>query len=345
MHDLDRTSLEAEQEQGEAFLFEGEDEGELEAEHELEAEGEYEHELEAEGEYEHEAEGESPFHEAEAMELAAELLTVTREAELNHFLGDVLKKGFGAVKAFATSPIGSALGSALKPIAKAALPIAGGALGGMIAGPAGASLGSKLASGAGSLFGLELEGLSHEDREFETAKQFVHLAGAAAKSAARAAAKAPHVAPRAIAHKAIATAARTYAPGLLRRPGLVGVAGPRPVLHGAPRVVERPHAVRPGARQRVVLGASGAHHPQGYRARRSVNGVAVHGGPTYVRPGVYANGAPDVAYVNGAPDVAYVNGARAAAAPIEPSGVAYTGGARQRGTWYRRGDRIILVGA
>ena len=52
-------------------------------------------------------------------------------------------------------------------------------------------MGSKLASAAGSMFGLELEGLSYEDQEFEVAKQVVRLGGAAANIAAQAPQSAP----------------------------------------------------------------------------------------------------------------------------------------------------------
>jgi len=50
----------------------------------------------------------------------------------------------------------------LKPLAKAALPIAGRALGTFVGGPVSGMIGGKLASAAGRMFGLELEGLSVE---------------------------------------------------------------------------------------------------------------------------------------------------------------------------------------
>jgi len=62
------------------------------------------------------------------------------------------------------------------------------------------------------MFGLELEGLSSEDREFEGARQFVRLAGQTASTAA----SAPQGAnPRAVAQQAATAAARQHAPGLL----------------------------------------------------------------------------------------------------------------------------------
>ena len=95
---------------------------------------------------------------------------------------------------------------------KTALPIAGGALGGLVGGPIGSMLGSNLAGMAGSALGLELEGLSPEDREFEATKQFVRFAGQAVKNALEAP---PGTDPNASAHAAIMAAAAEHAPGLV----------------------------------------------------------------------------------------------------------------------------------
>ncbi len=66
------------------------------------------------------------FSEAEAMELAGELLEITTEAELDRFLGDLISKAGQAVGTFVRSPIGNAVGGWLKGAAKNALPLAGG---------------------------------------------------------------------------------------------------------------------------------------------------------------------------------------------------------------------------
>jgi len=190
MHDIDRTQLEYD----EADQFEYGDEGES-------------------GMY---GESDSPFSEAEEMELAAELLGVTTEAELDQFLGSLLKKAGRAVGSFVRSPIGRQLGGMLKGLAKKALPVAGRALGSYFGGPAGGQIGAKLATGAGKLFGLELEGMSVEEQEFEVAKGFVRLAGSAAQNAALAP---PSASPQAAAQAAISSAAQQHAPGLLRRGG------------------------------------------------------------------------------------------------------------------------------
>ena len=69
---------------------------------------------------------------------------------------------------------------------KNSLPRAGGALGTFAGGPLGAPIGSGLASIGRRALGLELEGLSHEDQEFEAAKRFVRFAGEAVNNAASA---------------------------------------------------------------------------------------------------------------------------------------------------------------
>jgi uncharacterized protein (DUF697 family) len=173
-------------------------------------------ETELYGEGETDAEVFSP---AEEMELAAELLEISDEAELDLFLGSLIRKAGRAVGKFVKSPVGKAIGGVLKGVAKQALPLAGGALGGVVGGPLGAKLGSSLASVAGKALGLELEGLSDEDREFEAAKQFVRFAGETVKKTVTA----PPTAPPAVAARSAAVAAaQRYAPGLIQGNGLQG---------------------------------------------------------------------------------------------------------------------------
>jgi len=190
MHDIDRTQLEA---HGFGFL--------------PEAPGQEMASQEA-------ATLESPLNESQEIELASEFLEISNEQELEQFLGNVLKTVGSAVGRFARSDTGQALGGILKDAARQALPIVGGAIGQRIAPGRGQAIGADLATQAGRLFGLELEGLSAEDREFEAARQFVRFAGAAVKQATTA----PPTAPAAtVASTAATAAARTYAPGLLTR--------------------------------------------------------------------------------------------------------------------------------
>jgi len=171
------------------------------------------------------------FGEALEMELASELLEITNEQELDLFLGNLIKKAGSAVGSFVRSPIGKAIGGVLKTAAKQALPIAGGALGAYVGGPLGAKLGSGLASMAGQALGLELEGLSQEDREFEAARQFVRWAGETSKNAITAP---PAADPVAVARAAAAEAARVHAPGLLS-----GVAALKPHRSHSGRWIRR----------------------------------------------------------------------------------------------------------
>jgi hypothetical protein len=194
VHDLDRTWFEtAEQE--------GEQEGEYEGEQALEAVlgGEV-------GEFEV-----GELHESQELELANELLEVTSEQELEQFLGDLLKSAAGATRSFIASPTGRQLTGVLRNAAKQALPIVGRA-GGEWVRPGGGAAGAQVATGLGSLFGLELEGLSGEDREFETARAFVRFAADAGR---RAVAAAPNAPASTAVRRAVTAAAQRHAPGLL----------------------------------------------------------------------------------------------------------------------------------
>lgn len=152
------------------------------------------------------------FSENEEMELAAELLGVASEQELDRFLGDLIRRGSQAVGKFVKSPTGQALGGILKGAAKQALPVVGTALGGYLGGEKGAQFGGQVAAAAEKVFGLELEGLSLEDQEFEAAKHFVRFAGEAVKNAALAPTSADA---KTAVQAAAVNAAQKLAPGLL----------------------------------------------------------------------------------------------------------------------------------
>ena len=164
--------------------------------------------------------GASPIGEAEALELTSELLEIQSEQDLENFLGDIVNKIGGAVSGaaravgnFAGTPVGQQVVGVLKQAAKAALPTLGGAVGGYFGGPAGAQLGSMAAGQLGQALGLETEGLSFEDEQFEVAQQFVKLAGATAENAASMQGSAPATQ---VAKSAFVDAAKTLAPGLIR---------------------------------------------------------------------------------------------------------------------------------
>lgn len=105
----------------------------------------------------------------------------------------------------------------LRNVAKKALPLVGTAAGAYFGGPMGAQAGGNIGKTVSSMFELELEGLSNEDREFEVAKAVVRLAGNAAKQAA------DNVTGNAEedTRNALIQAASRFAPGLLVRKGAV----------------------------------------------------------------------------------------------------------------------------
>lgn len=185
MHDLDRTLRTYESETG----------GDWELGEEMEME------MEA---FDHEG----PFSESEEMELAAELLSLESEDEVEQFLGKLFKKIGSGLKT-----VIKPLGKILKPIAKAALPIAGKVAGSFFGGPVGGAIGGKLGTFASKLFEMELEGMDPGQQEMEVARRVVRLAGSAAQKAAAAPPSAP---PMAVAKAAVSSAARLHAPGLLR---------------------------------------------------------------------------------------------------------------------------------
>lgn len=156
---------------------------------------------------------ESPLNEQQEVELAHELLEITSEAELEQFLGSLIKGVGKAVGGVIKSPIGRALGGVLKNVAKTALPMVGGALGSFIAPGIGTALGSKLGSMASNLFEVELEGLPQEQQELEIARRLVRFTAGAARQAALAPPGAPT---RLVVERSIAGSARRHAPGLLR---------------------------------------------------------------------------------------------------------------------------------
>lgn len=204
MHDLDRTQEEFYDEYS-GYEYEA-DAYEFEADYEDEYE--YDDEYSDEFEYDFEA----VFDEADELELAAELLEITDEDELDQFIGKLIKKAARKVKKAVKSPIGRRIGGMLKGVAKKALPKLGAVAGNFLLPGVGGAIGSKLGSTAGSILGLELEGLSPEDQEFEVAKQVVRLGGEAVKQAAKTSKSTP---PQAAAQKAMVKAAKKHAPGLV----------------------------------------------------------------------------------------------------------------------------------
>lgn len=206
MHDLDRAMFEA----GPGNEFEDGREAQALEQEFLEVLGEVVAEgCSAPGSRSRPARG-SMQSEAVQTELALELLEVGSEQELDRFIGDLFSRAAGAVRNFSRSPTGEALKGIVKAAAGQALPVVGRAVGNWFA-PGYGDMGASAGKAAGDLLGLELEGLSQEDREFETAQTVVRWAADAAK---RAASMAPQAPPARVAKAAAVAAAQRIAPGL-----------------------------------------------------------------------------------------------------------------------------------
>ena len=195
MHNTDRTQQFLESnEYNPGLLAQGEYQGEFQGEYPQELQGEYQPEYQGEyqpeyqGEYQPElqAEGEFPgelinpvtgeVNPETELALAAELLAASNEEELNYFLGKLLGGIGRTFKKVASSGIGRTIGGLVKTVAKAALPMVGGAVGSLIPIPGvGTALGAAAGNALGGALGLEGEGLSNEDRDFEVARRIVRI--------------------------------------------------------------------------------------------------------------------------------------------------------------------------
>jgi len=166
MHDIDSTRLEAHPDQNEYFENQ---------EHASDA-GEAEESFEM------------PMSEEEEEALAAELLGVSSEEEMDQFLGKLflkLRPAIGGAAKFLSRNAGP-LSAALKGIARKALPLVGSALGTAIPIPGvGTAFGGAVGTAASKLLESETNEMEVEEREFEIAKRFVRLASHAVRQGAR----------------------------------------------------------------------------------------------------------------------------------------------------------------
>jgi hypothetical protein len=288
---------------------------------------------------------EVPLQESQELELASELLEVTNEQELEQFLGNVFSSVGDSVGQFVRSDTGRALGGILKGAARQALPVVGRAVGDWVR-PGGGAAGARLAQQAGSLLGLELEGLSPQDQEFEAARQFVRFASAATKHATAAP---RNVAPQTAARAAAVAAAQHHAPGLAR----ALATGARTVA--TPTVASHAQAAAAHARAAAAHAARAATRPTPARptaggfARPGISPAARPTGATFARPGIspatraWAHPGPGVRTQPGrtARTAAFVRpptAATGAAIPGRPqyAGYRHRGYPRYRGyPWYR----------
>lgn len=154
------------------------------------------------------------LHESLEMELAQEMLEITSEAELEQFLGSLVSKVARGASGFMKSGVGKAIGGVLRNVAKTALPMVGSAIGSFVAPGLGTAIGGKLGSMASKLLEAEeLETMGESEAEFEAARRYVRWAAGTIRNGQRA----PYgVPPRTVARSAAVSSARRYAPALLR---------------------------------------------------------------------------------------------------------------------------------
>ena len=111
----------------------------------------YEEEQYEDEQYEQQESGQLESEAALETELAYELLSVSTEAELEEFLGKLVK----GVGKFMKSGVGKAIGGVLRGVAKTALPMVGSALGSLVLPGVGTALGGQLGSMASKLLEAE----------------------------------------------------------------------------------------------------------------------------------------------------------------------------------------------
>jgi hypothetical protein len=145
---------------------------------------------------------------SEEIALAADLLGVRSEAELERVLRRVIGNAGVLGARVLRSPMGPSLIAHIKSAVLNLVPLRRSALL-VVAGAPGRS--AQIARGA-QVFGLELEGLSPEDKEFALAQQAVRFADAVARNAGMARAGSPDA-----VREALRRAACRHAPGLLPR--------------------------------------------------------------------------------------------------------------------------------
>ena len=170
------------------------------------------HEFEREAERSLDAES-APLDVSDEFSLAAELLEIASEADLEKFLFRLISRAGADGQRLARSPVarelvgllGQAARLILRPIRRSMRALPG------LAAPVWRP-DPRLIAEAGGMFGLELEGLSPEDKEFALARQFVRFASEAVRTASRRIGE-----PRAVANAGLHGAARRFAPGLLAR--------------------------------------------------------------------------------------------------------------------------------
>jgi hypothetical protein len=150
---------------------------------------------------------ESPFSESEEQELAADLLAINNDRELDRFLCVLLRRAAAISGEKLHLDVGGRLGGLVRIAIRKILPSVGRAFDASLA-----SQSNQMSPGAETLLGFESEGMSAEDRELNSATQIVRLAGTAAQAASHPGEGDAED----VARAAMIEAAKRHAPGLVR---------------------------------------------------------------------------------------------------------------------------------
>jgi peptidoglycan hydrolase-like protein with peptidoglycan-binding domain len=169
-----------------------------------------------------------PPEEMEEFAQAAELMAVTNEQELDHFLGDLISDIGKAASGYAGSAASQTMGGILKSTAKQVLPVLSRVLSGDGSILGGTGIGRPFMADGDNVFGQELGEMSHEEREFEHARRYVKFARHAVKRATEAD---PDLPPAEQAKAAVIEAAKQFAPGLTDAAQAIVTGAEPPVVH------------------------------------------------------------------------------------------------------------------
>ncbi|SDK75892.1 hypothetical protein [Microbulbifer yueqingensis] len=167
-------------------------------------------------------EADSPLTEEEEIDFTMELLDVSGDEELDQFLGKLIKRASRGIRKigrrgrrFMRSRAGRRLRKLARGVARRALPLAGKAVGTYFGGPVGGAVGGPTAAAAGRALGLEIEGLSPEDQDFELARQVVRFTAGATNAAVEDNERG--TSSDEALRRGVVAAAKRHAPGLLQR--------------------------------------------------------------------------------------------------------------------------------
>lgn len=150
--------------------------------------------------------------EPQELALAAEVLEISNEEELEQFLGDLWNATKAAASSAYNSDVVRAAIPGLKAVGTAVLPKAAGWLADRYAPGTGGIASAGVQAAVDQWLKEELEGLSGEDREYEVARRYIRFVNDALRRTAQVPDRVP---PRVAAQVVLRDAAREHVPGVV----------------------------------------------------------------------------------------------------------------------------------